>query len=83
MVTNERGRYNFPKGRLEPGQYTLTIRRGRIRHGRPGPIAVATGKAATADIKLHKAKDLSEQLTNAEWMMSAPGKDEQKVFLLG
>jgi len=37
---------------------------------------------AKADIRLKKVKNLSAHLTNAEWMMSIPGTDEQKRFLL-
>ena len=43
---------------------------------------VAAGKAATADLKLIKTKDLASQLTNAEWMMSMPGTEAQKATLL-
>jgi len=48
--------------------------------GRP-----AAGQAATADIKLKPTppRNLPGQLTNAEWMLSMPGSDEQKAFLLG
>ena len=35
-----------------------------------------------ADIKLKKTKNLAGQLTNAEWMMSIPGTEEQKADLL-
>ena len=51
--------------------------------------AVATGKATvepdrttTADIKLKKTKNLAGQLTNAEWMMSIPGTEDQKAGTL-
>jgi len=43
---------------------------------------VANGKAATADIKLKKTKNLAGQLSNAEWMMSFPGTEDQKAELL-
>jgi len=43
---------------------------------------VAAGGVAGADIKLRKVKNLSAHLTNAEWMLSMPGTDEQKRFLL-
>jgi streptogramin lyase len=82
VVTNDRGRYSFPQGRLEPGQYALSIRAVGYEMDDAGAIEVAAGKAPTADLKLRKAKDLSAQLTNAEWMISAPGRDEQKAFML-
>jgi virginiamycin B lyase len=43
---------------------------------------VAAGGEARADIQLKKVKNLSAHLTNAEWMTSMPGTDEQKRFLL-
>lgn len=82
VVSNDRGRYSFPQSRLEPGQYAISIRAVGYELDDPGAVEVAAGKAASADLKLHKAKDLTAQITNAEWMMSAPGKDEDKVFLL-
>ena len=82
VVTNDRGSYSFPQGRLEPGQYALSIRAVGYEMDDAGPVSIAAGKAATADLKLHKAKDISTQITNAEWMISAPGKDEQKAFML-
>src|SRR6267143_1701193 len=48
----------------------------------PAKATVANGKAATADIKLKTTKNLAGQLTNAEWMMSIPGTEEQKAGLL-
>src|SRR5262249_2374369 len=39
-------------------------------------------KTATADLKLHKTKRLASQLTNAEWIASVPGSQQQKTTLL-
>jgi virginiamycin B lyase len=82
VVSDQAGRYGFPRNKLEPGEYTLRIR--AVGYELDGPAAVdLTGeKAATADLKLHKAKDLSTQLTNTEWIMSVPGTDDQKRSLL-
>ena len=43
---------------------------------------IVAEKTATADIKLKKTRNLASQLTNAEWMMSIPGTEEQKAMLL-
>ena len=43
---------------------------------------VEAEKTTTSDIKLKKTKNLAGQLTNAEWMMSIPGTEEQKAALL-
>jgi len=36
------------------------------------------GKGATSDINCEKTEESAGQLTNAEWMMSIPGTEEQK-----
>ena len=50
----------------------------------PGPkeVDVAAG-GASADLKLAKvtAKNVQAQLSNAEWLLSAPGADQIKSFL--
>lgn len=82
VVTDAQGRYSFPDNRLEPGQYSLTIRAiGYDLSGKP-TAAVAVEKAATVDLKLAKTKRLASQLSNAEWMASIPGTEDQKAFLL-
>ena len=82
VVTDDKGQFSFPAARLEPGHYTLSAR--AVGYDLDGPKAadVTAGQAATADIKLKPTRNLSSQLTNAEWMMSMPGSDEQKAFLL-
>jgi streptogramin lyase len=82
VVTDDKGHYSFPAARLEPGHYTLSAR--AVGYDLDGPKAadVTAGQAATADIKLKPTQHLANQLTNAEWMMSVPGTDEQKAFLL-
>src|SRR5206468_10039493 len=82
VTTDAEGRYSFPRNRLEPGEYTLSVRAVGYDIGSPAKAAVANGKAATSDIKLKKTKNLAGQLSNAEWMMSFPGTEEQKAELL-
>src|SRR6266581_2741773 len=82
VTTDAEGRYSFPRNRLEPGVYTLSIRAVGYGIDSPAKATVANGKAATADIKLKTTKNLAGQLTNAEWMMSIPGTEEQKAGLL-
>src|SRR5688572_14595346 len=82
VVTDSSGRFSFPAARLEPGKYTLKAR--AVGYDLPGTITanVAAGKAATSQLKLTKTRNLSAQLNNAEWLMSMPGTEEQKRFLL-
>src|SRR5215831_9640055 len=81
VTTDGEGRYSFPRDRLEPGEYTLNIRAVGYDVDSPAKATV-NGKAATVDIKLKKTNNLAGQLTNAEWMMSIPGTEEQKAGLL-
>src|SRR6266568_1294124 len=82
VVTDAGGRFAFPAARLEPGHYTLKARAAGFEIDGARAADVAAGSVAGADIKLKKVKNLSAHLTNAEWMMSMPGTDEQKRFLL-
>jgi len=82
VVTDAQGRYSFPADRLEPGQYSLTIRAIGYDLSNKPTAEVAAAKSATADLKLAKTKRLASQLSNAEWMASIPGSEEQKSSLL-
>src|SRR6266852_1484463 len=82
VTTDAEGRYSFPRDRLQSGEYVLAIRAVGYDIGSPAKATVANGKAATADIKLKKTGNLAGQLTNAEWMMSIPGTEDQKAELL-
>jgi virginiamycin B lyase len=81
VVTDAQGHYAFPAGRLEPGHYTMTIRAAGYELAGATAADVPGEKAATADLKLVKAKNLASQLSNAEWIMSVPGSDQQKMNL--
>jgi streptogramin lyase len=83
VTSDAKGRFNFPADRLAPGRYALKIRAVGYDLDGPQSIEVVAGKAATANIKLKPTDNLSAQLTDAEWLMSVPGTDEQKNFLLG
>jgi Carboxypeptidase regulatory-like domain len=82
VVTDEKGRYSFPASRVGPGHYSLKIRAVGYDLDGPKAVDIDSDKATTADIKLRKTKNLSAQLTNAEWLASMPGTDNQKKFLL-
>ena len=81
VVTDEQGRYAFPADRIEPGNYTLEIRAVGYNLQGPRTVELAGEGATTADIRLRPAGNLSAQLTNAEWLMSFPGSDDQKRLL--
>jgi streptogramin lyase len=79
VASDKDGRYSFPAARLEPGRYAVSIRAvGYDVDGRPS-TEVAAGQTAMLDLKLRKTRKLSSQLTNAEWIISAPGTPQQKL----
>ena len=82
VVSDDKGHYSFPADRLEPGHYAIGARAAGYDLDGPKAADVAAGQATTADVKLKPTHNLPAQLTNAEWMMSMPGTDEQKSFLL-
>ena len=81
VVTNDKGQFSFPADRIEPGHYNITIRAAGYNLVGPKQVDVAGGGAASADLKLAKAKNVHAQLSNAEWLASAPGNDQIKSFL--
>ena len=87
VVSDAQGRYAFPEGKIEGGDYTLRIRATGFDldgAGRDGALKTAIDgqKPTTADLKLKTTKNLASQLVNAEWMLSVPGTADQKAQLL-
>jgi virginiamycin B lyase len=82
VVTDASGRYSFPATRLDAGHYVLKIRAVGYELARPAAVDVRAGATASADLTLGPTKNLAAQLTNAEWIASMPGSDQQKKFLL-
>src|ERR1700730_2383228 len=73
VVSDVHGRYAFPADRLKPGDYALAVRaRG---YDVPKTTVTVADKTTTADLKVNKVTTafvLAEQLSPAEWIMSAP-----------
>jgi streptogramin lyase len=82
VVSDAQGRYSFPQSKLAPGRYALHVRAVGFDAEDPGAINIAAERTATVNLTLSPAKDLSAQLTNAEWLSSMPGTDDQKAPLL-
>ena len=82
VVSDAKGEYAFPAARLEPGRYQLTIKAAGYALDGSGMIELASAKTTTADLKLKPAPVTSDQLTNSEWLTSAPGPEELKRALL-
>jgi streptogramin lyase len=83
VVSDERGRYSFPSKRIGTGRHALKIRAVGYELDGPKTADVSLGKTTTADITLRKTTDLASQLTDAEWLASIPGTEDQKKQLLG
>jgi virginiamycin B lyase len=81
VVTDRQGQYRFPQSRLTAGQYTIRIRAVGYDLDSADTVDIVENKTATADLKLRKARDLASQLSNAEWIASAPGTDREKAVL--
>ncbi len=76
VVSDAKGRYEFPAARLAPGKYSLKVRAAGYE------LAREVSVPGTANLELRKTKDLAAQLSNGEWMASVPGSDAQKGQLL-
>ena len=83
VVSDQQGRYRFPLSRLGPGRYGLRIRAVGYDLDGPDSADVVAGRTVSADLKLRAARDLASQLTNAEWLASFPGTDEQRASVRG
>ena len=85
VVSNARGVYAFPKDRLEPGRYTLSIRAaGYVLPGREKVVEVTRPATTEANFRLEEAAILEKalQLTSAEWLYSYPLPEETKYATL-
>ena len=79
VVSDAQGRYAFPASKINPGQYTLSVRAtGYEVPNRSMPVTVGA-ETTKADIKLSKVSTfvLVDQLTPAEIINSLPGTPAQ------
>src|SRR3989449_6020280 len=83
VLSNAKGVYSFPQNRLDPGQYSITVRAVGYDLASPVTVAVSPQSPATVDLQLRKVADISSPLTNAEWLMSVPGTEQQKAGVSG
>jgi virginiamycin B lyase len=84
VVSDAQGRYSFPRERLEPGKYAITIR--AVGYELPKTTVDVTAQTGQLDLQLGKvtrATQLAMQLSNGELIMSVPGTPEQKLQLGG
>ena len=86
VVTNAQGVYSFPSGRLQPGQYNVSIRAVGYVLDAPASKAsvnVTAGAAAQLNLNLRQSNvlELALQLTDPEWLSSFPISEEAKYEL--
>jgi virginiamycin B lyase len=81
VVTDAKGQYSFPAGRLTAGKYTITTRAAGYDLVGPKAAEVPATGAATVDLKLAKARNVTAKLSSGEWLNSIPGSDQQKAFM--
>src|SRR5215831_19894128 len=83
VSTNAQGQYSFPQDRLAPGAYDISIRAVGYTLA-PTVATIQSGGAAQLDLTLAKAAPdvLALQMSNSEWIQSAPGTPVQKMGLL-
>jgi len=81
VVSNAQGQYSFPRSHVGAGKYAVKIRAVGYDLTGASSVDVSAGAAATLDLALGTTKDLSRQLTSAEWLASVPGTDAQKSMV--
>lgn len=82
VVSDAEGVYRFPRERLTPGQYALSIWATGYQLSKVASVDVGVDATREVDLELRAADDLAAQLSNTEWLLSIPGTDEQKRSFL-
>jgi streptogramin lyase len=82
VVSDDKGNFSFPAEKLSPGKYAISIRASGYTLAGPKESTVTAGQSAKADIKLDRARKIVGMLSNAEWLNSIPGNDQQKQFMI-
>jgi virginiamycin B lyase len=84
VVSDDKGHFSFPVSRLDPGHYAISARATGYDLAGTNDATVTAGAEDKIDVTLKPTptRNLAGQLDNAEWLISMPGSDEQKKFLL-
>jgi streptogramin lyase len=84
VVSSAQGQYSFPRDRMEPGHYAISIR--AVGYELPATSVDLKGDTARLDLpltKITRAMKIATQMSNAELIMSASGTPAQKNTLGG
>src|SRR5438105_13883537 len=69
VVSNAQGQYSFPRDRMEPGKYAVSIR--AVGYELPDTSVDVTAQPTELDLQVKKVtttSGLALQLSNAEWV---------------
>ncbi len=82
VVSRADGAYSFPRDRLAPGRYEVSVRAiGYVlQPAQSAPVEVTASAAARLDLNLRPSNvlELAYQMTDPEWLASYPLDDETK-----
>jgi streptogramin lyase len=84
VVSDARGEYRFPRDRMEPGKYAVSIR--AVGYELPATSADVTAQPTRLDLQLQQVtlpSRVAMQMSNTELLMSVPGTQQQKAGLAG
>src|SRR5438094_10064732 len=84
VVSNAQGQFSFPRDRMEPCKYVVSIR--AVGYELPSTSVDVTAQLTQLDLPLKKVTSTSKlamQLSNAELVMSVPGTPADKSALGG
>src|SRR5256712_710891 len=83
VVSDAQGRFSFPSAKLGSGSYSLKVRATGYELDGPGSVEITLALPVAVDLKLRKVRDITPQMTNAEWIEIFPGTPDQKKLLYG
>jgi len=78
VITDAQGQFSFPATKLDSGSYKISIRAAGYDLDGTATAEVTANNTATADLKLTKTRDLTSQLTNADWISSLPDQPARR-----
>ena len=82
VVSNAQGQYSFPRDRMAPGKYAISVR--AAGYELPKTSADVSSEPVVLDLQLTQVTrptQLAMQLSNGELIMSVPGTPQQKRAL--
>jgi len=82
VVSNRGGDYEFLASSVGPGPYRLEISAIGYALAGSSSVSVRGGSTTTANLSLRTVRNIDDQMTNSDWLISMPGNVHQKDLLL-